>query len=180
MRVRVFILSFAVAAALLLHPQMVSAQVEQIVDFHSEIWLMPDALLRVIETITVDAARNQIRHGIYPDFPTHYHDNYNNNYLVDFQMLGATRDSLGESFRVEDVSNGKRIYLGDPNSMVPRGRPVYTIDYTTTRQLGFFKDHDELFWNVTGNGWGFVIQRASATVHLSGNISAEDVRLSGF
>ena len=61
MRLRIFILLFAVAATLLLHPQMVSAQVEQIVDFHSEIWLMPDASLRVIETITVDAAGNRIR-----------------------------------------------------------------------------------------------------------------------
>src|SRR3974390_950188 len=132
-RIRIFILLFGVIAALLLRPCIVSGQVEQIVDFHSEIWLMPDASLRVIETITVNAAGNQIRHGIYRDFPTRYHDAYNNNYVVDFQMLGATRDSLGESFKVEDVSNGKRIYLGDPNSMVPRGRHVYTIDYTTTR-----------------------------------------------
>ncbi|HTZ34212.1 MAG TPA: DUF2207 domain-containing protein [Methylomirabilota bacterium] len=180
MRVRVLILLVAIAAALLLQPALVSAQTEQILDFHSEIWLMPDSSLRVIETITVDAAGNQIRHGIYRDFPTRYHDALNNNHVVDFQVLGAARDSNGEPFRIEAISNGKRIYLGDPRSLVPRGRHVYTLDYTTTRQLGFFKDHDELFWNVTGNGWGFTIQHASATVHLPGNISAEDVKLSGF
>jgi hypothetical protein len=179
MRVRTFLLLFALVAALLLLPGVVSAQVEQIMDFHSEICLLPDALLRVIETITVNAGGNQIRHGIYRDFPTHHHDARNNNCVVDFQMLGATRDSSGESFRVEDVSNGKRIYLGDPHTFVSRGRHVYTLDYTTTRQLGFFKDHDELFWNVTGNGWDFVIQHSSATVHLPGNISAENVRLPG-
>ena len=179
-RIRIFILAFGVIAALLLRPCAVSAQLEQIVDFHSEIWLMPDASLRVIETITVNAAGNQIRHGIYRDFPTRYHDAYNNNYVVGFQVLGATLDSVGEPFRVEAISNGKRIYLGDPRAFVQRGRHVYTLDYTTTRQLGFFKDHDELFWNVTSNGWGFVIQHASATVHLPANISAENVKLSGF
>ena len=180
MRMRIIIVLLALAAALLLRPAMVSAQTEQIVDFHSEIWLLPDSSLRVIETITVDAAGNQIRHGIYRDFPTRYHDAYKNNYVVDFRVLGAARDSTGEPFRVEAVSNGERIYIGDPRTLVPRGRHVYTLDYTTKRQLGFFKDHDELFWNVTGNGWGFVIQHASATVHLPGNISAEDVKLSGF
>ena len=180
MRVRLLILLFALAAALLLQPAVVSAQTEQILDFHSEVWVMPDSSLRVIETITVDAAGNQIRHGIYRDFPTRYHDAFNNNYVVDFQALGAARDSAGEPFRVEAVFNGERIYIGDPRALVPRGRHVYTLDYTTKRQLGFFKDHDELFWNVTGNGWGFVIRQVSATVHLPGNISAEDVKLSGF
>jgi Predicted membrane protein (DUF2207) N-terminal domain len=76
-------------------------------------------------------------------------------------MLSATRDGSDEPFRVEDYANCKRIYLGSSNAMVPRGRHVYTISYTisytTTRQLGFFPDHHELFWNVTGLGWGIVI-----------------------
>ncbi|MEN8198270.1 MAG: DUF2207 domain-containing protein, partial [Pseudomonadota bacterium] len=38
--------------------------------------------------------------------------------------------------------------------------------YRTTRQLGFFEGHDELYWNVTGNGWMFPIAEASAVVRL--------------
>jgi hypothetical protein len=155
-------------------------RVEQILDFHGDITLESDSSLLVTETITVVAAGNQIRHGIYRDFPTRYTDHLNNRYVVGFQMLSATLDSFPEPFRVEDYANGKRIYLGDPHFAVEPGRHVYTIAYTTNRQLGFFNDHDELFWNVTGNGWGFVIQHASATVHLPANIPAENVRLSGF
>ncbi|HKN23944.1 MAG TPA: DUF2207 domain-containing protein [Candidatus Acidoferrum sp.] len=156
------------------------AQTEQILDYHSDITLQDDSSLQVTETITVFAAGNQIRHGIYREFPTNYRDNFNNRYVVGFEMLSASRDSAAEPFRVEAYSNGKRIYLGDPNAMVPRGRHVYTISYTTTRQLGFFKDHDELFWNATGNGWAFPIQHASATVHLPISISAANVQLSGY
>ena len=134
----------------------------------------------VTETITVVAAGNQIRHGIYREFPTRYRDAFNNRYAVGFQMLSATRDSADEPFRVEDYANGKRIYLGNSSAMVPTGRHVYTISYTTNRQLGFFKDHDELFWNVTGLGWSFAIQQASATVHLPSAIPPADVKLSGF
>jgi hypothetical protein len=47
-----------------------------------------------------------------------------------------------------------------------RGTHVYEITYRTTRQLGFFDDFDELYWNATGNGWTFAIDRAAAIVHL--------------
>jgi len=156
------------------------AQNEQILDFHSDITLQDDSSLLVTETITVVARGNQIRHGIYREFPTRYRDPINNRYVVGFQMLSATRDGADEPFRVEDFSNGKRIYLGNPNAMVPPGHHVYTISYSTNRQLGFFKDHDELYWNVTGNGWLFFIQHASATVYLPGILPEDQVTLSGF
>ncbi len=156
------------------------AQTEKILDFHSDITLEEDSSLQVTETITVIAAGNQIRHGIYREFPTRYRDTFNNRYVVGFQMLSATRDSANESFRVEDDANGKRIYLGDAGAMVPRGRHVYTISYTTNRQLGFFKDREELFWNVTGNGWAFPIDHASATVHLPATIPSDQVKLFGY
>ena len=155
-------------------------QQEQILDFHSDITLQSDASLQVIETISVLSTGNQIRHGIYREFPTRYTDSFNNKYVVGFQMLSATLDGYQEPFRVEDYSNGKRIYLGDPKYVVQPGQHVYTIAYTTNRQLGFFSDHDELFWNVTGLGWGFPIQHASATVHLPPAIPRDEVQLSGF
>jgi hypothetical protein len=153
---------------------------ERILDYHSDITLEDDGSLEVTETITVNSTGQQIRHGIFRDFPTTYTDPYNNRYVVSFQMLSATCDSAQEKFRVEDQFSGKRIYLGNPKTMVGPGRHVYTITYTTNRQLGFYKDHDELFWNVTGNGWDFPIDAASATVHLPLNIPTDKVTLSGF
>src|SRR5262249_21179039 len=47
-------------------------------------------------------------------------------------------------------------------------------------QLGFFQDHDELFWNVTGNGWIFQIDQASASIHLPARIPVDQVRLGGY
>jgi len=155
-------------------------QDEQILDFHSDVSLRDDSSLLVTETITVYCAGKLIKHGIYRDFPTTYKDPFNVRYVVGFQMLSATRDSQPETFRVQDQFNGKRIYIGDPNALLPRGQHVYTITYTTNRQLGFHKDHDELFWNVTGNGWQFSIGHASATVRLPASIPADKVTISGF
>jgi uncharacterized membrane protein YgcG len=162
------------------HPARPRFQPEEITSFHSDITLQADSSLQITETISVIAAGRQIRHGIYRDFPTDYADLLGNRYVVGFRMLSATLDSYPESFRVEEDSNGKRIYLGDANLFVANGPHVYTITYTTDRQLGFFKDHDELFWNVTGLGWGFPIRQASATVHLPLAIPGDQVKLSGY
>src|SRR5882672_60171 len=172
---------FLLAACLSLSAALSAAgPSERILDYHSDITLEDDGSLRVTESITVISAGQQIRHGIYRDFPTTYTDPYKNRYVVGFQVLSATCDSAPEQFRVQDQFNGKRIYLGNPNAIVSPGRHVYTISYTTNRQLGFYKDHDELFWNLTGIGWDFPIDAASATVHLPLNIPPDKVTLSGF
>lgn len=170
-------------ALLLLQCGLVSVcfgQTERILDYHSDIELQTDGSLVVQETIQVESHGWRIRHGIYRDFPTHYRDRLGNAYVVGFELLGATRDGQPETSRVEARTNGKRIYLGNPNFLLPQGRYTYGITYTTNRQLGFFPDHDELFWNVTGNGWIFPIEHASATVRLPAEIPADRVELSGY
>ncbi len=153
---------------------------ERIVDFHSDITVEEDSTLLVRETIIVNATGSQIRHGIYREFPTRYKDALGNNYVVGFHFLGAELDGYAETSRVEDRFNGKRIYLGDPKYYVQAGRHTYVISYSTNRQLGFFADHDQIYWNVTGNGWIFPIDHASATIALPAKISDSDVSLDGF
>jgi hypothetical protein len=40
------------------------------------------------------------------------------------------------------------------------------LRYRVANGLRFFEDHDELYWNVTGDAWEVPIESASATVHL--------------
>jgi uncharacterized membrane protein YgcG len=171
--------AFLIACAVVL-AQPACAQSERILDYHSDIEVRGDATMVVTETIRVISEGNRIRHGIYRDFPTRYTDRFGNHYAVGFDLIGATRDGAPETTRLEDRSNGVRIYLGRSNVFVDPGEHTYTITYATNRQLGFFADHDELFWNVTGNGWIFPIDRASATVRLPAGIPSEQVTLSGY
>jgi uncharacterized membrane protein YgcG len=170
----------ATLALLSLWSIAVPAQTERIRDFHSDIHLLDDGALLVKETITIFSTGNLIRHGIYREFPTRYKDRLGNNYVVGFHWLGATCDGHEETSRIEDYSNGERIYLGDKNSYLARGQHTYELTYSTNRQLGFFTDHDELYWNVTGNGWAFRIDRASATVTTPTAIVPSEVSLTGY
>ncbi len=153
---------------------------EAILDYKSDILVQGATSLQVTETIRVHSLGEQIKHGIYRDFPTLYTDRLGNRRIVDFKVLQALRDGAPEQFRVADASNGKRVYLGNPNVILPPADYSYTLVYTVDREIGFFSDHDELYWNVTGNGWIFPIDRASATVMLPRNIPPATLRLYGY
>jgi uncharacterized membrane protein YgcG len=85
---------------------------------------------------------------------------------VPFRVVEVLRDGRPEPWHEAKRKNGVRIYIGSKNVLLPHGETTYTIRYETGRQLGFFDGYDELYWNVTGNGWAFPIVKASVCVEL--------------
>lgn len=147
-------------------PGLAALPAERILSFDSRISVNPDASMHVTETIRVLSTGDQIRRGIFRDFPTTYQDRAGRKYVVAFTVRDIARDGKPENWHTESLSNGIRVYMGRKDHLLPPGEHTYTMTYMTDRQIGFFKDHDELYWNVTGNGWSFTIDSASATVAL--------------
>ncbi|MEA3231214.1 MAG: DUF2207 domain-containing protein, partial [Thermodesulfobacteriota bacterium] len=143
-----------------------AGQGERILDFHSHIEVHEDGHLIVTERIEVVSAGNKIKRGIYRDFPTVYKNRSGKKMKVGFKVLGVLKNDRPEAYHTESRINGERIYIGRKNVFLKPGAHTYTITYRTDRQLGYFKDHDELYWNVTGNDWQFTIEQAGATVIL--------------
>ncbi len=139
---------------------------ERILSYDSQIVVNDDSTMTVTENIKVTVEGEQIRHGIYRDFPTRYKDIYGNDYVVDFTVIKILCNGVNENYRTVPLSNGERIYIGNKNVYLTPGEYTYTISYKTDRQLGFFKNFDELYWNITGNGWSFPIDKIQATVAL--------------
>jgi Predicted membrane protein (DUF2207) len=135
---------------------------EKITSFQSDVTVNKDASLDVVETISVISEDMEIRHGIFRDFPTNYVDKNGLGIRVDFSVQDVTR----ENYVIESISNGKRVKIGDKDVFLKFGKHTYVIKYHTTRQLGFFDTFDELYWNVTGNGWAFPIEQSGITIHL--------------
>jgi uncharacterized membrane protein YgcG len=148
---------------------------EEILQFASALQVNPDGSLAVSETIRVRAEGRQIRRGIYRDFPTDYRDRLGNRYRVDFTVVSVARDGRPEPYHTERLDNGVRVYAGQSDVYLAPGEYTYRIDYRTDRQLGFFADHDEFYWNVTGNGWDFPIGEASAAVTLPAGVPDADI-----
>jgi len=150
-----------------LAPLRVSAfEPERIEFFDSFIQVHSENRLTVTETIEVYAAGNEIKRGIYRDFPTRYQDRRGQTRQVGFEVLEVLRNDTPEPYHFKRRSNGIRLYIGHKNRRLPAGQHTYTIHFQTDRQIGFFKGFDELYWNATGNGWAFPIIQAQAIVEL--------------
>jgi uncharacterized membrane protein YgcG len=139
---------------------------EHILAFDSEVAIAADGSLDVVETITVRAEGTQIRRGIYRDFPTRYQDRNGLNHSVAFEVVSLLRDGKPEPYFTGVHSNGVRVNFGNDDALPVPAEFSYVLRYRTRRQIGFFDTHDELYWNATGNGWDFRIERASARIRL--------------
>src|ERR1041385_5480473 len=156
------------------------AQTERIRSFDSRITVNSDGSMQVVETIVVESSGIDMVHGIYRDFPTRYKDRAGNHKSVPFDIVRVRRDGNAEPYHTENLSNGIRIYFGSSSYNLPPGTHTYQFAYRVNRELGFFRDHDELYWNVTGNAWKFPIDVATATVLLPANVRNVVTDLSGY
>jgi uncharacterized membrane protein len=154
---------FSLLVLTLLIPQTKAADIYfDIKDFHSDITIDEDGSLEVTETI--DVFFKEERHGIYRDLDTQN---------ISVRVKGVV-DQNGKPWKytLEDFDLGTRIKIGDANINV-KGDQTYKITYDVTEAIQFFDDHDELYWNVTGNFWSASIGKASAIVDLPSGIKAE-------
>ncbi len=154
--------------------EALGARHERILDFRSNIEVHRDGAVTVTEIIKVVSTGREIKRGIYRDFPTTYKDRLGNTVRVGFKVVDVLRDGRPEPYRLDARTNGIRIYIGQKDVLLKRGTYTYKITYRTTRQIGFFENSDEIYWNVTGNGWEFAIERASASVVLPEGAKALD------
>lgn len=169
-----------VAGLLLLLLPLFAAADERILSYNSDIVVMQDGWVEVTETIQVRAEGDRIRRGIYRDFPTEYYDKLGNRYEVELQPLAVLRNERSESFHSQDYRNGVRTYFGSSNRFVEHGIHTYAFRYRASRMLGFFEEHDELYWNVTGFDWAFPIDKASASVRLDFDVAPSNIKITAY
>jgi uncharacterized membrane protein YgcG len=153
---------------------------ERILSFHSDIRVFADGMIEVTETIRVRAEGQQIRRGIYRDFPVDYEDRLGNNYRIRLEPQAVLRNDRPESFHTVRSGRDVRTYFGRSNYFVEHGEHTYVFRYRVNRMLGFFDEHDELYWNVTGNNWRCPIDKASATVMLEFDAPRDQLMVDGY
>jgi uncharacterized membrane protein YgcG len=138
---------------------------EQINVFDVAIKVERDGDIIVTETINVRVEGNEIQRGIFRDLPRFYEqDGARLHY--EYDVLGVQRDDRREDYDTDTEGNAYRILIGDEDVLLDHGDHTYVIRYRVKNQVRYFADHDELYWNVTGNYWNFPIMQARATITL--------------
>ena len=183
---RALILACGVAAFLggwgASHP-LAAQEREEILSFDVTVEIRDGNHMVVTEAITVRALGDEIKRGIYRDFPTSFPRSSGFGRIeAPFNVLSVERDGRGEPWAVESIGGpegrgGVRVRIGNANVLVSEGVHEYTLRYETWRWVRFGEAEDQLYWNVTGNGWGFPIERASARIFLPGQVEPARVRL---
>jgi uncharacterized membrane protein YgcG len=153
---------------------------ETIRRYDIDIAIQSNGDIEVTENIKVQVEGNQIRRGIYRDFPTRYRDRFGNRVIVDLEVLGVERDGVTEPWFIDKLDNGVRINTGNDDLLPAPGEHTFRIRYRTTRQLGFFADHDELYWNAIGTGWVFPIEAATVEARLPTAVPAAQLSAEGY
>lgn len=148
---------------------------ERITAYHARIEVAKDGTLTVTETIRANVEGNQIKRGIFRDIPLTLRNDDGSTRRVGFDLVSVKRDRRTEPYRTETINGGIRIYTGAADVFLPPGSHSFEITYSTDRQIRFLEDHVELYWNVTGNGWSFPIDEASATVILPEGVEADEL-----
>ncbi|PKP25016.1 MAG: hypothetical protein CVU03_09715 [Bacteroidetes bacterium HGW-Bacteroidetes-2] len=142
---------------------------ERILSYNSHIKVENSGSIIVREDITVQAEGDQIKRGIYRSFPNRYKDKLGTRFDVDFQVIEVLRDGKTEPYFTEKKGNGVVVYVGDKNIFLDTGIYTFSIVYRTTKQIGFFKEFDELYFNAIGGDWLFTIEMANITIELPQN-----------
>jgi uncharacterized membrane protein len=149
-------------------PGLASAQVRnwRIADFKDTIAINSEAGTFVSEKITLVFVGQW--HGIHRTIPVEYPGPHGTNYTL-FVDVKSVTDENGNKLKYESSKSGDfldlKIYIPDA---VDATR-VVNIDYTARNAIRAFDDHDEFYWNVTGNDWPIPIDQASAFVTLPEN-----------
>lgn len=137
-------------------------------NFDAEIKIFEDSSVEVTEKILVNVENIEINRGIIRSFPVEYRDSEGNSLELGFEMTSVKLD--GQDIPWSSVRSGinVEVKIGDPNRIISKGLHTFLIKYRVQRHIGFFEDHDELYWNVTGKDFYFPVLNASCKVALPG------------
>jgi len=169
---KILFASLIIATSLFFAPKVLAA--EQIDNFAVKIKVNQDASINVSEKIEYDFGDAQ-KHGIYRYIPIKYKAR-GGNFNLRISDMSVT-DETGSTLTTEITYPGDNVNfkIGDADILIT-GKHTYVINYTIQRAINYFNDHDELYWNATGNEWSVPILKSSAEIILPASLSADKLQ----
>ena len=131
--------------------------------FDARIVVNKDAGLDVTESITARFVGSW--NGLYRTIPVTYRTPQGLNWTLGVTLQSA-QDESGRSLRTEMSRQGAYIKYKVWIPGAADADRTLVLRYHATNGLRFFDEHDELYWNVTGDEWDVPIRAASAEIDL--------------
>ncbi len=132
---------------------------ESIRNFDVSLTAHKDGVMSITETIQYDFD-NHYKHGIYRFIPliSQVGDLYR---VITVHFTKVERDGNAEDYSVSSSADQTQVKIGNPDKTIT-GVHIYQIEYDVENGIGSnYSDHDEIYWNVTGNSWDVPIASSS-------------------
>jgi uncharacterized membrane protein YgcG len=139
---------------------------ERILNFDAKIQIEKSGTIQVIETITIKAEGDQFKHGLLRILPLERKDKNGNRIDVEYTINSVKKNGNVENYFTKNEDDDWKIYIGNKEIYLENGVYEYQISYSTPFQVGYFDTYDEIYWNVTGNGWELPIDKVSCQIYL--------------
>jgi len=140
---------------------LASDGVERVVSFNSDISIEKSSDIAVTESI--DYYFPSAKHGIYRYIPYAYTDKDNKKFYLKVSDVSVSRDGREETYKQTYEGDNFVLKIGDADKTID-GNHKYKISYRLNGTINAFADHDELYWNVTGNNWTVPLAGVTAKV----------------
>ncbi|HUK43430.1 MAG TPA: DUF2207 domain-containing protein [Candidatus Bathyarchaeia archaeon] len=172
-RLRLWALGLVVAALAI----PAAARSWRIANFEAAIDVHQDGSAFITERITATFTGQY--NGIYRTIPIEYPGPHAANYTLFVDVIGVKEADSGRALRYELHRQGsyRQIKIYIPGAV--DADKTIEIGYEVKNATRFFADHDEFYWNVTGNDWPVPIDQASAMVMFPPD-AAGQIRAQGF
>ncbi len=159
MKFKTLLISIFVSFFLFVLPSSTLA-LESITLFQSYIVFNQDTTLSIVETINYQT--DVSHHGIYRYIPIKVGDNYSirSTDVTDVQITDV--DSQKIPFTRSYSGGNVTFKIGDPDRTFV-GKQTYVISYTIANIFKSYSDHDEIYLDITGEGWDFPIHQTQTT-----------------
>lgn len=163
---------------------------EQMGRFDVAIQIGADGWVRVEETIQYEFPEGVPSRGIIRQIPVEYRIRKSFDELrmteeetrrVRFELL-KVQDERGVEIASEVRKQGEyqAIKIGSEDVVFYGGTSTYNISYRVKGVINEFDDHDEFYWNVTGEEWQIPIRSSNVEIQLPGSPDTNQLQVQCF
>ena len=131
--------------------------------FDARVRVNRDASIDVTESITARFVGSW--NGLYRTIPVKYRTPQGLNWTLGVSLQSA-QDDAGRNLRTETSRQGAYIKYKVWIPGAANADRTLVLRYHATNGLRFFDEHDELYWNITGDEWEVPIRAATAEIEL--------------
>ncbi len=145
-------------------PEYVPAM-EHIPYFMSLLEVLPGGSVKITETVTVVANGYKLKKGLSKKLPLYVNYVSGQKQRLDYSIINVTVNDMPINYHL-NADNNSVYMLPEQNYILDPGVYTYRFEYLVDNLLYKYDDRYRLYWDIGGNGWNLVVDRAGGILVL--------------